>query len=312
MLIHELLEPFNPKFIRYGFAYGSAVLHQSGYSSNDVKSGMLDMMLVIKSGSIAEFHRHNIESNPSHYSSLVSSKFGQRHLLDALQNSGAGVYFNTDVEINGRRAKYGIVEEGRFISDLENWDTLYLAGRMQKPVVDLADQDKNVTEARRKNLTFALHCALLMLPQNFSTFDLLESIVGISYLGDIRRGLAENPMKVKNIVEGQQEQLWKLYEPLLESVGFGEYVHETGAGSGNWEQDDRGEVKYVRSVCLPSSIRQRLKYPKDFRLRPEHLKSAISSIICWPSVVQSAKGILTADPSVSFKYLLAKMNKRFS
>jgi hypothetical protein len=46
--------------------------------------------------------------------------------------------------------------------------------------------------------------------------ELLQTIVGFSYKGDIRmRVKMENPQKVANLVKGNQQQLTEIYLPLL-------------------------------------------------------------------------------------------------
>jgi hypothetical protein len=46
------------------------------------------------------------------------------------------VYYNTLVEWGERRIKYGVVSVGRLREDLEAWEHLYLAGRLQKPCAE--------------------------------------------------------------------------------------------------------------------------------------------------------------------------------
>lgn len=230
--------------------------------------------------------------------------------MEGLTGIGAGVYFNTDVRIDGRRMKYGIVSEERFQSDLYNWDTLYLAGRCQKPVEFVLPKDEKISTSLKVNFLYALHAALLMLPGKFTRATLLLEIVGLSYLGDIRRGLAENPRKVMNIVDGQFDELWALYEGLLEEVGLGEFL--TRLDQERFEQENGAELRNIRLMCLPSNLVKRIGYTEDFVVTPGKIKSAISSIISWPSAFQSAKGLLTANPSVSFNYLLSKIKKRFA
>lgn len=48
--------------------------------------------------------------------------------------------------------------------------------------------------------------------------ELLEAICGLSYLGDIRVGLAEDSHKVRRIVTGSYRQLQELYRPFLQVV----------------------------------------------------------------------------------------------
>lgn len=56
-----------------------------------------------------------------------------------------------------------MIGTSRLLDDLRQWDSLYVAGRMQKPVATLA-ADARVAAAADANLTSALACALLLLP----------------------------------------------------------------------------------------------------------------------------------------------------
>lgn len=301
---HLVLSSFDTKHLRYAFAYGSAVSRQAGYTEASVAGSMLDFMLVVRGDPLA-FHQANLQKNPAHYSSVLRAA---RPLIRPMQESGAGVYFNTDVQIGERRAKYGIVGEDRFISDLQHWDSLYLAGRLHKPVLSLIDMDAALSSAQRQNLIFALHAGLLRVPARFSVPELLEAIVGLSYLGDVRTALAESPAKVRNIVEGQYQQLWALYEPLLAEVGLGTVLQSTGGDQ--YLQEAGPQVRYLRSLCLPYRIKE--PFAREFTdATSDRITQSIASIVRWPSAVQSAKGLITANPAVSLKYLLAKIYKRF-
>jgi translocator assembly and maintenance protein 41 len=68
------------------------------------------------------------------------------------------------------------------------WETLYVAGRLHKPVnvleVDAGRQE--LDEALRSNLASAVSAALLGLPASFAERDLYLAIANISYTGDLR------------------------------------------------------------------------------------------------------------------------------
>lgn len=74
--------------------------------------------------------------------------------------------------------------------------------------------DARVRLAQQVNLTSALRTALLLLPPQFSQQELYEKITSLSYSGDPRMTVGENPAKVANIVSAQMEQFHTLYEPL--------------------------------------------------------------------------------------------------
>lgn len=126
---HETFREVLPE-IRYAFAYGSAIQQQAGYDTARMSKAMVDMMLVVPD--TAAFHAANLQHNAGHYSWLMrnaGSPFRQ-----VVQNAGAGVFFNTDIPFQGRRAKYGIVSTEDFLEDCQFWRKLYVAGRLQKPV----------------------------------------------------------------------------------------------------------------------------------------------------------------------------------
>ena len=99
-------------------------------------------------------------------------------------------------------------------NDLLNWTTLYLAGRLHKPVKILeCDPDLKSTLDRchcksnllqniiyLRNLMSAITVSLLMLPDSFTEEDLFLTVAGISYMGDFRMTVGEDRNKVSNIV----------------------------------------------------------------------------------------------------------------
>ena len=66
-------------------------------------------------------------------------------------------------------AKYGVVSTRNLLDDLRTWRHLYMAGRLQKPVVTLVSHVKELQAAQEANLQGATAAALLLLPRRFST-----------------------------------------------------------------------------------------------------------------------------------------------
>ena len=64
--------------------------------------------------------------------------------------------------------KYGVVGADVLLRDLRTWDTLYIAGRLHKPVLHLR-RDAELTAAAEANVASALAAGLLLLPGRFST-----------------------------------------------------------------------------------------------------------------------------------------------
>lgn len=64
--------------------------------------------------------------------------------------------------------KYGVVGADVLLRDLHAWDTLYIAGRLHKPVLHLI-RDAELAAAAEANLAAALAAGLLLLPGRFST-----------------------------------------------------------------------------------------------------------------------------------------------
>ncbi|KAF3933282.1 hypothetical protein ABW20_dc0108812 [Dactylellina cionopaga] len=208
--LRQLLWQFKAP-IRYAFAYGSGVFSQGTGSK---EKPMIDLMFGVTY--TQHWHSLNLTEHRDHYSFL--GRMGSGVVARVQDGFGAGVYFNTYVELNGMMIKYGVVNLDTFCRDLSDWDTLYLAGRMHKPVKILRD-DARVRLANQANLLSALRVALLLLPEQFTEQQLYHTIAGISYMGDPRMNLfTENPHKVANIVANQLPNFRRLYSPLVDTL----------------------------------------------------------------------------------------------
>lgn len=146
--------------------------------------------------------------------------------------------------------KYGVTTVDNLCSDLLNWNTLYLAGRMHKPIRIIKD-DARVRLTQQVNLTSAIRTALLTLPENFSETELFERMTGFSYAGDVRMMLpAENRGKVGNIVRKQGPQFKELYHRLVVALPG---VHWPTASS-NIQQDVSPASRAAHLRKLPSHL----------------------------------------------------------
>lgn len=222
--------------IMYAAAYGSGVFPQQPHGTAmateeqiravhpkppqavvDAQNGnpkMIDFIFGVTH--TQHWHSLNLAQHRDHYSAVGSLGSG---FVSWLQDSlGAGVYFHPYVPVNGILVKYGVVNLTTLCRDLSEWDTLYLAGRLHKPVKILRD-NPNVRLANQSNLLSALRTAMLLLPPRFSETDLYSTIAGLSYLGDPRMTLpAEDPGKVNNIVTHNFVNFRRLYAPLIATL----------------------------------------------------------------------------------------------
>ena len=195
--VPELLSSFPP--VEFAFAYGSGVVEQGGYSYSNVepcKLPMLDLILVVDNAE--QWHTDNRVMNDDHYTPMLP--LGSKYIARFQERIPAHLWFNayvpmTSKNFKGRLMKYGVISKEHLLTDLTSWTNLYTAGRLQKPVHVLKDNEL-IRTAMNKNLESAVRTSLLMLPTQFEEIDLYLSIASLSYVGDPRMYLGENPKKV--------------------------------------------------------------------------------------------------------------------
>ncbi|KAL9030088.1 MAG: hypothetical protein Q9196_001751 [Gyalolechia fulgens] len=276
--------------IRYAFAYGSGVFPQTASGSksaatvhphpspaiSSLQGGQGKMIDFIFGVSYTQhWHSLNLQQHRDHYSAIGS--LGSSLVSRVQDNYGAGVYFNPYVTVNGTLIKYGVVNLDTLCRDLSEWDTLYLAGRLQKPVKILRD-DPRVRLANQVNLISAVRTALLLLPSEFTEQELYGTIAGLSYLGDPRMALpTENPNKVANIVRYQLPNFRRLYAPLIENLPNVSF-HDPRCSSSDWMDDPGTNATLAQDMDpkrrgnmvrrLPRSFRSKLyfRYQSKFQI----------------------------------------------
>ncbi|KAK6440837.1 Mitochondrial translocator assembly and maintenance protein 41 [Oleoguttula sp. CCFEE 5521] len=245
--------------IRYAFAYGSGVFGQKSSSSSSApstdlsphphppkaveewqKGGGKIIDFIFGVTHTQHWHSLNLAQHPGHYSGLKYLPYSSAAISGIQDSFGAGVYFNPYITVNGTMIKYGVVNLSTLSSDLSAWNTLYLAGRLQKPVKILRD-DPRMRLANQVNLLSALRTALLMLPEQFTERELYERIAGLSYMGDPRMNTlfsGENPNKVSNIVGAQLPGFRQLYVPLIENLPNLTFSDSRTPREEGWEKQD--------------------------------------------------------------------------
>lgn len=252
-------------------AYGSS-LYTPG--------AMLDLMIITDDPT--HWHTINHHLNPRDYS-LVSRSAPS--LTPRIQSLGAGFWFNTGIKINDSLIKYGVVDSRYLLDDLLTWRYFYGAGRLQKTFDLLYPTilDKELHTAISLNRRNALKLVMQMLSQGsiveIKERVLMETLLGLSYLGDIRRGIAEDPGKVKKILEGTQEELLCIYRPIYETLS----------------------IKRINESVI-------------FKTPPldEDILTKLRNRQRRYSTVEALKTLWSVPPHTSLSYLLRKISKRIN
>lgn len=314
-----IIESF-PDGIQMAFAYGSGAFQQD--NSKETSKNMLDFIFVVDKP--RRWHRENLDKHPLHYSFL--KYFGPRHISKFQESYGAGVYFNTLVRMNGRTIKYGVVSTRRVEADLLDWESLYVAGRLHKPVKFLVvPTDETLLNALMVNLRSAVHAALLQLPDGFTEEQLYMTIAALSYSGDMRMAMAEDINKVANIVKPNLALFRRMYSPfLLENEHVTWWPDE-----GVLEQALTFYSRHHHLKALPSNVLHGLLTRKyQLGVFPDleeiikghaydsecdmHVASSISNIVKRSSFTQTLKNIPTAGIVKSLRYGGAKVLKKIN
>lgn len=317
-LAQRILQRF-PHKLTYCFAYGSGVKQQKGYDEKAQKDAMIDLVLCVDDA--YEFHEANLKQNPRDYSWM---RFLGKKAIGEYQGYAAGVYCNTLIPLDEHvTIKYGVITTERLCDDLYHWPNLYIAGRLHKPVETLLKpKNPEIDADLTKNFENVLHAALLMLPTQFSYFELFHSIAFCSYVGDFRMFFGEKKDKVKNIVEPQLDAFLNLYAPHLKKMSHLVQVPDlTRVSDQKIEQNKLPETVLHHLNALPTAVQQQLS---EMKIHPKHIvcmtaeeqsdvvKGAIAGINWVNSINQSAKNIPTAGIIKSLRYSGRKILKSFS
>ena len=358
---------------RMAFAYGSGVFSQVAARDvkEDAKRPMIDMVFAVDDP--VAWHTENIERNRSHYSFIASPVCGGASRVAAFQDTAARVWYNAMVPLpepwgsgGGQMMKYGVISHSALVDDLQNWSSFYISGRMQKPVamidgfgihgrtirasgITTEMEDDKLFNASQQNLQCALAAALLTLPEKFSEQTLYETIAGLSYAGDFRMSIAENPEKVKNIVRngGSPARFQHLYRRAMENIshkvhgldgthGKDTAENRTNSLSSELCQDMSVDARIELVMSLPLRLRKRMAgyglkdfieeervdealktklYSRDtdhevHRLGAELVSSALQEIVSQTALQQTMKGLASAGFKKSLLYSYNKIGKR--
>lgn len=307
--------------VDFAIAYGSGVFSQTTEPTLAAPP-MLDFIFAVDNPS--DWHASNLRLNPSHYSTLAI--LGGANRIARLQESklGAGVWFNTLVPVPisalpgapqfpQRLMKYGIVSMRALMDDLTQWDTLYVAGRMHKPIKhlcwpDSVDTSGVLDKAIEQNLHSALCAALLTLPSEFNSYQLYSAVTGLSYAGDWRMAFGEDPNKVNNIVVNNVSAFQNLYSPLLSKAPFSSLLSRVTNEPSRMEFSLDTSPKAISHLTLglPLPIQKSLSASSSY---PTKLSVHLSQIVAASSRGQGILGLISAGPVKALSYSAAKLVK---
>ena len=124
------------------YGYGSGFVKQTNN-----KATQLDLIFVVENTN--QFHSLNIKINPLDYS-LFSRLFG----LSLLHSIGSKMVYFPLVKTEDVVLKYGVISARNAEMQLSSWSSLFLAGRLHKPIVELKTEKNLDLYRNRKNAVF--------------------------------------------------------------------------------------------------------------------------------------------------------------
>ncbi len=293
--MQQILASFPQRSMRLAFAYGSGVFQQSG--NKDMCKNMIDFVFAVDNP--VEWHTENLLRNRKHYSFL--GNIDPKYISYLQDRTGARIYYNTLIPCEGRLIKYGVISTRYLIDDLLDWETLYISGRLHKPVnmLKLDKSDPKLNLAISANLQSAVHASLLMLPEQFTEEE-----------------------KVGNIVRPNLDMFRQLYAAILEKE---EHLHWNQSQK-RLEQSQSAASNYHHLSLLPKWLmfrlvkvcsldgrhrdtEQVLRSLANDSDRGQIVQSCLAAIVRQSSLTQTVKGILTAGVRKSVVYGCNKLRK---
>lgn len=183
------------------YGYGSGVFKQIENSNPQI-----DLIFIVDD--LKEWHQENIEYNRKDYSYI-----GKIHLsLDSIKSIKGhnNITYFSNIQKGENRFKYGVIEVEDFTKSLTTWNNTFISGRFHKPVLAIKEE-KNISHAIDINRKYALAITSLLSPSLTNRLEFLQTLCSLSYIGDTRMLLAENPYKVSNIVLSNYSDLSYIY-----------------------------------------------------------------------------------------------------
>lgn len=280
------------------YGYGSGVFKQSNTEGSKPLTDVIFIVLDIK-----EWHQTNMQMNSKDYSIIGRIHLSRKNIAK-LKGRNHITYFS-EIKDGEYTFKYGVIEVEDFKRGLNTWDNIFTAGRFHKPVMEIKSRD-DIREAIEYNRDCALMIACLFSDERTTKKEIYQNLCGLSYLGDARMAIAENPHKVENIVDGSFERLEEMY-PLNE-----DYILECRDGSVLICH----ERLLSRVYELPERLLEFLEDMgtdfNDLDLVRINIHEYLTSRNKVESKAQIMQGVKTNGVIRSIPYAFAKVKKRFS
>ena len=326
--------------IRHAIGYGSRIFLQ-----NQTFDASRQIDFIIGTTHAAHFHSMTIDQYPKHYSAL---KYFGSEVISNIQQQGANVYYNTYCkDDNGNYFKYGVVTIDHLCSDLLQWNSFFFAGRFQKPVLTYK-QDVRVALANQINLMNAVRLAICMNYGKYQKCafnaprtgwdswveipfeEMCREISSFSYYADYRTILGIDSNKVDKIIKHQLHYFKTLYHPIIrngmyESVMIKDDVllcrtdnkilasHLTHLPSHFKYKLSRRHFKSGGELHRNNEIMDENKIALDMIVDADRLRqlsiASLKSIGIQISLFETFKGLATAGPTKSIKYVTQKLIK---
>lgn len=262
--------------------YGSGVNPQRGQEN---RKPQIDLIVVVDD--LKKWHSLNIKKNPNDYS--FSGKLFFKYAPRKWLRAGGKIAYMTYISFKDSKYKIGTIEKEDFLNDLNNWNTFYVAGRMQKPIL-VVQAPKEIENAIEYNRHAGLLSTKLLLGEgSFDEEYFYTILAGLSYVGDTRMGIAENPDKVLNIVKGRFDFYHGVY------------------GSNLKFKDGKVVVTGESIDTLPRDLKV---YLDGYSNKGDRIREFLTNKNRSHSMAQTLKGLFTTGPIKSIKYVADKLKRK--
>lgn len=186
------------------YGYGSGVFKQSSYS--DIDKPQIDLIFIVND--VNDWYLDNVKNNSNDYS-LIGKAYFNIKAIKGLKGKN-NISYVSNIKYKDYMFKYGVISIDDFVTSLNNWSIFFVAGRFQKPTKEYFSNN-TIKSAISNNIKCALMVGCLLCEKETDFINLYEVICGLSYIGDIRMKIAENPNKIQNIIKGSMSEFVKMY-----------------------------------------------------------------------------------------------------